>query len=495
MSDYSKRIPILLAILFLIGGFGIRMLDLKDPPLDFHPSRQLFSYTIARGLYYKLAPQTDPEIRDKAIRAGENTDRYEPRIQEGILALFYLISGGERFWIARVMTTTIWIAAGWVLYKLASRLSTARGALFSLAYFLFLPFAVQASRSFQPEVLMVFGVVSSAYALQRWNDEDSWVWTIAVGVIAGMTVLVKAQAIFPVAMMGLFVVLSKFNFMSAIKDPKVLVMACLMAVIPGVYYLGPWVPGGSSYFRAFTVAMSGLLSDPGFFVRWANFIHGFMDMGVIVLALIGSLLMKKPGRMLMLGLWSGYLVLGFFFPWQIHTHDYYSLVLVPIVGLGIAAPGAWFVEQISKQRWIWRAAFLGICSFAIAFPLWTARSALLGKDYRNEPAAWINMGQDLPEGASIIALTHDYGWRLQYWGFTPVTLWPYNADYELQRARGGNVGSDVEAAFSDRTEGFDYFLVTAYGELNGQPELKKILEGYPVAQRGDGYILYDLSNN
>jgi hypothetical protein len=103
------------------------------------------------------------------------------------------------------------------------------------------------------------------------------------------------------------------------------------------------------------------------------------------------------------------------------------------------------------------------------------------------------MGEELPQGAAIIALTHDYGWRLQYWGYTPVRLWPYNADFDLQVARGGNLGTDFQAFFEDKTDGYEYFLVTAYGELEDQPQLKKTLEDeYPVAQRGDGYILYDL---
>jgi hypothetical protein len=315
-----------------------------------------------------------------------------------------------------------------------------------------------------------------------------------VGLIGGLAVLVKGQGIFPVAFMALFIVLMTKG-LGAVRELRVWAMASLMVVIPGVYYLGPWMSGSGAYFSSFTVAMSRLWRDPAFFVYWANFIHDFMDMGVIVLAILGSLIMRMPGKAISLGLWVGYVVLGLFFPWQIHTHDYYSLVLVPIVALGLAPIGARLVDAIRDQRWIWKAAFIAVCLFAIAYPAWTARSALLGKDYRNEPAAWRNMGEELPHDGEIIALTHDYGWRLQYWGYTHVDLWPYNADFELHRARGGNLGADAKVAFEDRTKNFDYFLVTVFGELNNQPQLKEILETYPVAQRGDGYILYDLKGN
>jgi hypothetical protein len=34
--------------------------------------------------------------------------------------------------------------------------------------------------------------------------------------------------------------------------------------------------------------------------------------------------------------------------------------------------------------------------------------------------------------------------------------------------------------------------VTAFGQLDKQPGLKEILDQYPIAAKGDGYVLYDL---
>ncbi len=488
-----KSFGFLLALLMILGGFGLRMIDLTDPPLDFHPSRQLFSYTIARGLYYQLAPQADPEIREQAISAGEATDRYEPRIQEGILALIYLLTGGERFWVARIFTSFIWLFGGWILFKLAIKVSSPAGGLFSLGYYLFLPFSIQASRSFQPDVLMVVGIIATAFSLYRWSEARTWKWSLIVGFVGGFTVLLKAQGIFAVAAMSLITTIFVIGLNRAIRDLKIWTMAAIMISMPAIYYLGPWVSGGGAYFANFTVAMSRLLNDPAFFVYWANFIHDFMDMGVIVVAVLGTFLMNKRGRPVAMGLWLGYALLGFFFPWQIHTHDYYSLSLIPTVAFGLAPIGSWMVDAIRKENWFWKAAFIAVALFAIAYPAWTARSALLGKDYRNEPGAWRNMGRELPRDGNIIALTHDYGWRLQYWGYTPVSLWPYTADNELHLARGGNLGEELEPFFETFTDRYDYFLVTAYGEFDSQVQLKEILEQYPIKQRGDGYILYDLN--
>ncbi|HJS29813.1 MAG TPA: hypothetical protein VJ768_09335, partial [Anaerolineales bacterium] len=39
-----------LAVLYVVG-LGVRLADLTDPPLDFHPTRQLRSAIIAREMY------------------------------------------------------------------------------------------------------------------------------------------------------------------------------------------------------------------------------------------------------------------------------------------------------------------------------------------------------------------------------------------------------------------------------------------------------------
>jgi hypothetical protein len=73
-----------------------------------------------------------------------------------------------------------------------------------------------------------------------------------------------------------------------------------------------------------------------------------------------------------------------------------------------------------------------------------------------------------------------FGWR-------KVDLWPLSTD--LSEERNANKGPNDFAAL---TEGERYFLVTAFGQLDKQPDLKKTLAHYPIVLQGDGYVLYDL---
>ena len=493
----SSRILLFLVVAAIFaGGLGLRMLDLTDPPLDFHPSRQLFAYTNARGMYYQLNPSADPQIRERAIAAWKSTDQYEPRFFEGLVAVSYLIVGGEYFWVARLLASIFWLIGGWFLFLLAKRATNGDGALLAVAYYLFLPFSIIASRSFQPDVLMIMLLMITAYCLYRWSEENTWKWALTAGIFGGLTILSKAQGVFAVAGMAFFVTMMGKGLKRALSNWQVWVMGLLMIGIPASYYLGPYRSSAVGYFSNFTIAMSRLLKDPGFFVRWANFIHTLIDFAAVVLGLIGTLLMPKKGKAIAIGLWVGYFMLGLFFPWQIPTHDYYSLPLIPTVAFGLAPIGACLFHAIRKQSKLWRWAFVVVCLAAIAYPSWLARSGLFGKDYRNEPGAWRKMGEELPRDGSIIALTHDYGFRLLYWGYTPVTLWPYQADFQLHLARGGNLSPDIRPYFDDMTRGKRYFLVTAYNEFDAQHQVKEILTTeYPLVQRGDGYMLFGLSQS
>ena len=46
----TRLISVGLVVLLLVLGLAIRLYDLSDLPLDFHPTRQLLSHLKARGM-------------------------------------------------------------------------------------------------------------------------------------------------------------------------------------------------------------------------------------------------------------------------------------------------------------------------------------------------------------------------------------------------------------------------------------------------------------
>ncbi|NIS83470.1 MAG: phospholipid carrier-dependent glycosyltransferase, partial [Anaerolineales bacterium] len=202
LSPFFGRSKILLAITLLIlfgVGLGLRLVDLTDEPLDFHPWRQLRAASITRGMYFTMLPDTNPELRSSAISLGKQFQTLEPKIFETLVAYTYRLIGGEHLWIARLYAITFWMIGGIALYTLARRLTSDDGAIVSLAFYLIVPFGFTGSRAFLPEPLMVMWIMLAAYSFYQWAEEHTWRWAILSGLTSGIAILVKVFAIFPLA--------------------------------------------------------------------------------------------------------------------------------------------------------------------------------------------------------------------------------------------------------------------------------------------------------
>jgi len=85
----------LLCAALLALGIVLRLINVTDPPLDFHPTRQLRSAIIARGMYYQSLPGANPQLRETAVQIWGTMEAYEPPILERLVALTYRVIGVE----------------------------------------------------------------------------------------------------------------------------------------------------------------------------------------------------------------------------------------------------------------------------------------------------------------------------------------------------------------------------------------------------------------
>ncbi|MBE0696675.1 MAG: hypothetical protein IH586_07110, partial [Anaerolineaceae bacterium] len=281
-------------------------------------------------------------------------------------------------------------------------------------------------------------------------------------------------------------------FLFLIK-PQLWVFAILALTPPAVYYFG--LGDRSASFASFWIfSFTGLLLDRKFYIHWLGLIRGLFDVMIFFTALLGIFLFPQRARAQMIGFWAGYFLIGATFPFQIYTHDYYSLVLVPLAAISLAPFFELVLSQVRRQPWFWRTAFFLVLLGVGGYYAWVARSQIVAQNFRTEPIPWQIMGRALPQNGTIIGLTHDYGNRLKYYGWRAVQrIWPSQGDFDLSEAAGGQRIGEFEPFFRGQTDGMDYFLVTLFSDLDSQPTLKALLyERYPLIQRGDGYILFDL---
>ena len=485
--------PLLISLILLfVLGFVLRLIDLNDPPLDFHPSRQLRNSIVARDIYYRLSPDADPQKAKLATSYANSVGHYEPPIIESIVAMTARIVGNESYAIPRIWESLFWILAGIALFDLARRAISPWAGLAALAYYLVLPFSVQASRSFQPDPLMTAAFVAGIYFLYRWSEEtsernQSWKWALLAGLFLGFAVLVKVVIAFLVGTCAVGMVLFTLG-RDFWKSKQVWTMAALMVVPAFLYYVVFHSGRSSEYFVSWSVTLFKLISSSDFYSKWLAFLGSLFGLTILFASLAGALIASPRLRWLLVSLWIGYLAYGLTLPFQMYTHSYYHIQLIPVVALGLAAALNPLLEKVSAQDFATRVAFAALMAGILGYHAWVARSVLIAEDFRFEPKVWANIAAVIPEDSDVIALTQDYGYRLMYFGWRKVNLWPLDTD--LAKLKKEN--RDTAARFHEITNGNEYFLVTAFGQLNQQPELKNILDGYPVVSEGDGFILYDL---
>jgi 4-amino-4-deoxy-L-arabinose transferase-like glycosyltransferase len=486
-------------ILLMIFGFGLalRLADLTDPPLDFHPTRQLRAAIIARGMYYQMDGSTDQEQRDAAIDLKDYQEAYEPPVFERLVAISYLIIGGERLWMARIFAIAFWLIGGIGLFDLARRMTSIWGAIVALIYYLFLPLSVIASRSFQPDPFVTMLLILALWGIYRWNENRTWRWAIAAGVLAGITLFIKITAFYFLFPAVVLLLLTSRKFRDLVRDRQAWVVAILTISLPMFYYLISSGERSTGYFSYWSLSfIENLILTPRFYVLWLKQMDKLLNLAIVITGLIGIVLLPKTyQRMFILGLWIGYFFYGLAFPFQIYTHEYYSLMFVPGIALSIAPVGDLILNQVSKQSLAWKGFLIAAILLGVGYHSWINYSGMIGIDYRQEILGWQKIGRELPDDGDIIALTHDYGFRLDYYGWRHVQNWPTITDLEMLALRDEYSSPIFEEFFDKEIAGMEYFLITLMGEFDSQPMLKSMLyDNFEVYAETDAYIIFDLTH-
>ncbi len=117
-------------------------------------------------------------------------------------------------------------------------------------------------------------------------------------------------------------------------SPQIWCMAALTVIPTGIYYL---TRGGrvSEYFSSWTIALLHMLLEPLTYLRWINLVQTLVNPFALLLALSGIILARGRNLALLAGMWLGYIAYGFFLPYQMTSHSYYHLQLVPFVALSL----------------------------------------------------------------------------------------------------------------------------------------------------------------
>ena len=503
-ADLFQRSRGLLIALLFIAAFVVRLYHIDAPPLNFHATRQYRSLIISRGFYFQMANPVPAWVKSVALTSQQRQGILEPPIMEGIVAAGYVLLGGERLWLPHLLSTLFWLIGGVFLYMLARSTADVGAAVVAVVFYLFLPFAVVASRSFQPDPLMIMLLLACLWAIwhyyqARTNEAPTTARLVTATIFSALAFMVKPGSLFVLA--GAFLALAVFQdgiWRGLLNKNVFLFLFFVVMPTLAVYAYGA-ITRTFLIGEAEKTVIPSLLLTPFFWLGWIGNISSTVGYIAFFAALLGVFIFR-PGapRAFLVGLWIGYVAFCLTLNYNVATHDYYQLMLVPIAALSLAPLVMIVLRQALAQHpeWYWRSALGGILLAALAITL--ASSVVKLNEGSGDAAKQVqieaNIGELVNHSTQTIFLADDYGVSLEYHGLMSGKPWPLSSDLEwerLTRAEGQSAAERFQTLFA--SESPDYFIVLDRSEFQKQPDLQAFLnENYPILAQNDDYLIFNL---
>jgi 4-amino-4-deoxy-L-arabinose transferase-like glycosyltransferase len=485
-----------LAVVFIAAAV-VRFDHIGDPPLDFHPTRQYRSALLARRFYVEHNPSVPAWQRALAVHNADET--YEFPLLQCVAALGYRAVGGEDLRIPRAISVLAWLVGGLLVYVTARRFATGDGATVATAFFLLVPFGVDASRAFHPDGIMVALLVLTYLALLEYGKRGGGWRLLGAAASGGLATLVKPVAIFQVV--GGF--LAVWYLRRRHRGDGGLLQLAAFAVgvlaLGGLYYMYEWLHAGTLAGVAQQIFLPRLLLTFTFWKGWLAQVWkvvGFLAPAAAVLGFVA--LPKGVARSMVGGLAAGYLVFGLCFSYTTFTHDYYHLQLIPLVAVALAPLVDRCAGRLRSAPFFASAPtglVLGVVFVAAVLDISTlSYYRKRGVSFDSEVAAYREVGRVVGHGSKNVLLANYYAYPLRYYGELGGTYWPLSFDARFSRLAGLPQESARERLAAVRAQtGARYFVVTDLPELRAQPDLDRLLAtGFAVFASTDRYVIYDL---
>ena len=465
----------LLLLLILAGGVLVRTYRLDAPLADWHSWRQSDTAAVARNFvkddFNLLYPQSDSLLALNEHQL-DNPNRYfinEFPLYNAVVALFYR-QFGVNVAIGRMVSIFMSMVGAVALYGLVKLTLGLYPALFTLAYYLFLPYNIYYSRVFMPDPSFVALSILSLYLCVLWvkSEKDRYGWALMLTFATAM--LVKPYAIFMTIPMFYWVFI---NWGNKVFRYKVAYFIAIGSFIPLALWRYHYALHPEGSFATTWLLNGGDIRFKGAFFRWLIFdrlnrlIFATGGFALFISGLFTSHL-KKNASLFFVWTLSVLLYMTIFAKGNVN-HDYYQL---PIVAPGVVliAIGSMSLINLGKTK-LQKLFNLSLVGMLVVLSLALGWFEVRGFFNINNPAI-VEAGQKVdeltPKDALVIA--------------------PYQGDptflYQTNR-HGWPIGNNIE----DRIKhGASYYVTTSKDD-----EYNLLKQTYPIIFENDLYSIINLS--
>jgi len=504
-GSFSSRHPrVFLAAVLLVfaAAFLVRVARLNEAPRDFWTVRQYSGALIARVFYFDNNPSV-PEWR-REVASGYMRWLAEPPVLEAASAAVFRLMGSEQFWVPRVITILSWVLGGFLLFLSVRRLLTPEAGLAAAVFHLFLPYSMAASRSWQPDALMVAGLCGCLLTGLIYFERPAVGRLVLYTLVSAATTFVKPGGSL-LMMFGLFAGLSILyrGFWGSVKSPASWVYAIGSVIPSGLAVLWSRAHGWYQPGWHFTTYLSfHLLGTLYFWKGWAGVLLQVFTLPGLLAAAAGFLMLRgRRTWAVVAGYGVGYIAQSLLFSFTTPNHDYWHLLAVPLLGMGVAGLVPPTAE--SSRRAIVRVVFPVLAALWMAAGVSASPWARRGSD----DTAYVRMARTIGESVGhsrrVVFLDYDVGNSLKYFAEIDGWYWP-ESDLMVHHRLGYGERAAPETrpdlAAADRfaqyyaTNHPEYFVICrAMQELDRQPGLRDFLfSNFPVVTNGERFIVFDL---
>lgn len=486
----------LVLIALMAVGFVARAYQIGSISNQFHTTRQFYTAQMVRGDYYANADV--PEWR-RAVALANQPLGLEPPVIQTVALVGYKLVGSEQLWIPRTFSALMWVIGGFFLFLAARKIMRPEAALIAVAFYLFTPYGIAASRSFQANPTMIALSVITYFAILHYFERPSkkrLFWAILSAASANV---VMVYTVFTIYLLFGWLSLQRYGIRRVFKEPDTWLFSFFALLPAGLYYIYGLFFSGTLASQTGALFNPNLWRSPDYWGDWIGrigIVVGYLPVIFSIQALITA---RKPLQSAVIrSLWLGYFIYGFVINWPIMSHDYYSMPLIPIVALSLGSVVDFVTVRLKTPRlrpWavgltLVIVAYISIDGLSRYLPTTTISPQLA-----QQVEAAQEIGSLVEHSTETIYLSPNYGAYLKYYGEIAGYNWPTRWDFYAALVA-GKPEKSVEQRFNDITSLYPtrYFIITDFEEYEVQTDLADYLESnFALLKQTPDYLIYDLT--
>lgn len=474
----------------MLLGLLVRLHEITQPIVRFHPTRHYRSAVLARACYYDIAGGV-PDWAKRVADANRSMQQAgEPPLMEWAACASYLALGHENILIPRLLAVLIWVSGAIPVWLLAARLASPAAALLAVALHLFLPYGIIASQNFQPDPLMTVASLWAIVALVRHHDDPTRKNFIIAGALIGLAGLIKPMSVFltlPVA--GMLALLTGGSIKQRLTAAIEIGLVGLL--MPLIFYGNSALRGSLVQDQMKMRFEPHLMGSMFFWGGLSRMISRVETWPLFLLAIAGAVVARdKVARAVLAALFIGYFAFAVAFTYHMPTHDYYHLPYLPVVAVGIAVLLARVETFLPAPVPLVAAAVLAVATMVAG-----VRTAWPRMEFAEAPAyaqMYREVGELAGHDTHVLFLDPEYGFSMMYHAEVSGDSWP-NVDDLAAEAIDGRPAIDAEARLQRdyMWAAPTYFIVTDMRSLNEEKDLQAMLAKRTTLVRStDRYRVY-----